>query len=76
MLQGTLIIVLFIIIAGLMITKKIPTLLALPLLAVGILTISGVPMVATDADGKAIGYLQTVIEAGSVRLAAAYIAVI
>lgn len=76
MLQGTLIIVLFMIIAGLMITKRIPTLLALPLLAVGILTISGVPMVAADADGKAIGYLQTVIEAGAIRMAAAYIAVI
>lgn len=76
MLQGILIIVLFIIIAGLMISKKIPTLLALPLLALGILIISGVPMMGKDADGKEIGYLQTVFEAGAVRMAAAYIAAI
>ena len=55
MLQGTLIIIAFVIIAALMMTKKIPTLLALPLMAVVICIIAGVPAVGVDADGKAIG---------------------
>ncbi len=76
MLQGSLIIILFLIIAGLMITKKIPTLLALPLLAVGVVVISGVPLMGVNEDGAQIGFLQTVIEAGSTRMAGAYIAVI
>lgn len=76
MLQGSLIIILFLIIAGLMITKKIPTLLALPLLAVGVVVVSGVPLIGVNEDGAQIGFLQTVIEAGSTRMAGAYIAVI
>lgn len=76
MLQGTLIIVAFVIIAGLMMTKKIPTLLALPLMAVVICVIAGVPAVGTNADGAAIGWLQTVVEAGTVRMGAAIMAVI
>ena len=43
MLQGSLIILAFVIIAALMMTKKIPTLLALPLMAVVICLIAGVP---------------------------------
>lgn len=43
MLQGILIIVVFLVIAALMMTKKIPTLLALPLMAVIICIIAGVP---------------------------------
>ncbi|NLW15374.1 MAG: C4-dicarboxylate ABC transporter [Erysipelothrix sp.] len=76
MLQGILIIVLFLIVAGMMITKKMPTLLALPLLAVGIAIIARVPMVGVDADGAAVGFLQTILEAGSTRMAGAYIAVV
>lgn len=76
MLQGTLIIVAFLIIAALMMTKKIPTLLALPLMAVVICVIAGVPAVGTDADGNAIGWLQTVFEAGTVRMGSAIMAVI
>jgi H+/gluconate symporter-like permease len=70
MLQGSLIIVIFLIIAALMITKKIPTLLALPLLAVAVCLVAGVPLM-----GKT-GFLQTVIEAGAIKMASAYIAVI
>lgn len=70
MLQGILIIIVFLIVAALMITKKIPTLLALPLLAVAICMIAGVPLA-----GKT-GFMQTVIEAGSIKMAAAIIAVI
>ena len=76
MLQGTLIIVAFVIIAALLMTKKIPTLLALPLMAVVICVIAGVPAVDTNADGAAIGWLQTVVEAGTVRMGAAIMAVI
>lgn len=76
MLQGTLIIVAFVIIAALLMTKKIPTLLALPLMAVVICVIAGVPAVGTNADGTAIGWLQTVLEAGTVRMGSAIMAVI
>lgn len=44
MLQGILIVVAFLVVAALMMTKKIPTLLALPLMAVVICIIAGVPM--------------------------------
>lgn len=76
MLQGIMIIILFLIIAGLMISKKMPTLIALPLLAIGIAIISGVPIIAKNAEGKNIGWLHTVIEAGSTRMSGAYISVI
>lgn len=76
MLQGSLIIVAFLIIAALMMMKKIPTLLALPLMAVVICIIAGVPAVGTNADGAAIGWLQTVLEAGTVRMGSAIMAVI
>lgn len=76
MVQGTLIILAFLVIAVLMMTKKIPTLLALPLMAVLICVIAGVPAVGQDADGNAIGWLQTVVEAGTVRMGSAIMAVI
>ena len=71
MLQGILIILAFVIIAALMMTKKIPTLLALPLMAVVICLIAGVPAIGVNADGVAIGWLQAVLEAGTVRMGAA-----
>lgn len=43
MLQGVLILVVFLVVAALMMTKKIPTLLALPLMAVLICVIAGCP---------------------------------
>ena len=61
MLQGILIIVVFLVIAALMMTKKIPTLLALPLMAVIICIIAGVPAVGTDAEGNAIGWWKTAL---------------
>ena len=76
MLQGSLIIVAFVIIAALMMTKKIPTLLALPLMAVVICIIAGVPAVGVDADGNSIGWLQTVVENGTVRMGSAIMAVV
>lgn len=76
MLQGSLIILAFLIIAALMMTKKIPTLLALPLMAVVICVIAGVPAIGTDAEGTEIGWLQTVLENGTVRMGSAIMAVI
>lgn len=76
MLQGSLIILAFVIIAALMMTKKIPTLLALPLMAVVICLIAGVPAVGQDADGVEIGWLSSVLEAGTVRMGSAIMAVI
>lgn len=76
MLQGTLIIIAFLIIAGLMMAKKLPTLLALPLLAVVICVIAGVPAVGVNGEGTQIGWLSTVLEAGTVRMGSAIMAVI
>ena len=76
MLQGSLIIVAFVVIAALMMTKKIPTLVALPLMAVVICIIAGVPAVGADAEGVQIGWLQTVLEAGTVRMGSAIMAVV
>lgn len=76
MFQGILIIVAFLAIAALMISKKIPTLLALPLLAVLICVIAGVPLTGTDAEDVPIGFLKTVLEDGAIRMASAYVAVI
>lgn len=74
--QGLLIIIVFLVIAALMMTKKIPTLLALPLMAIVICVIAGVPAVGVNEEGAAIGWLQTVLEAGTVRMSAAIMAVI
>ena len=75
MLQGILIVVAFLVVAALMMTKKIPTLLALPLMAVVICIIAGVPMFGKNADGAEIGWLTTVFEAGTVRMGSAIMAV-
>ena len=76
MLQGILIVVAFLVVAALMMTKKIPTLLALPLMAVVICIIAGVPMFGKNADGAEIGWLTTVFEAGTVRMGSAIMATI
>lgn len=68
MLQGILILLFMLIIMALMVTRKMPTVLALFVLTVGICLIGGVPAVAVDADGKAIGFLQVVMQAGAVKL--------
>ena len=76
MLQGILIVVAFLVVAALMMTKKIHTLLALPLMAVVICIIAGVPMFGKNADGAEIGWLTTVFEAGTVRMGSAIMATI
>lgn len=68
MLQGILILAFMLIIMVLMITRKMPTVLALFVLTIGICLIGGVPMTGVDADGNAVGFLQAVIQAGALRL--------
>lgn len=68
MVQGILILVFMLFIMGLMVTRKMPTVIALFVLTVGICLIGGVPAVGVDADGNAIGFLQGVIQAGSLKL--------
>ena len=68
MVQGILILVFMLAIMGLMVSRKMPTVLALFVLTIGICLIGGVPIVATDADGNAIGFLQAVMQAGATKL--------
>lgn len=74
MLKGILILVFFLGVTALVMTKKLPTLVALPMLAILICAVAGVPLVGTDAEGKEIGWLQTVFEAGTVRMASPIVA--
>jgi hypothetical protein len=74
MIQGIAIIVAFFILAVLMIRRTIPTFVALLLMAIVTCVVSGIPFVGKDADGREIGWLQTIIEAGSIRMAAAIVA--
>ena len=76
MFQGILIILVFLVLAVLMMTRKIPTYLAMILMAVIICIIAGIPMIGTDEKGAAIGWLQTILEAGSIRMASTIAAVV
>lgn len=75
MLTSILILLFFLVIALLMATRKIPTLVALPILAIGIALIAGVPLVLVK-DKQQLGILAHIIDGGSTRLAAAYSSVI
>lgn len=66
MLNGILIIVLFLVLAGLMFFRKIPTLLAIPVMAIVIGIISGVPLTGDE------GIMKMIIQDGATRLAVAY----
>ena len=68
MVQGILIIVFMLAIMALMVTRKIPTVVALIVLSIGICLIGGVPAVGVNADGAKIGFLDTVIVSGATKL--------
>jgi len=68
MLQGILILVFLLAMMALMIARKIPTVLSLFILAIGICVIAGIPPIGVNAEGEQIGFLQNVIQAGAVRL--------
>jgi H+/gluconate symporter-like permease len=76
MLQSVIVILFFALVVGLMVTRKLPALVALPLMAIGVCLIAGVPAFATGSEGTEIGFVKTVIEDGSVRLGATFMAVI
>lgn len=76
MFSAVLMILFFLALAVLMFMRKLPTLIALPVLAIGLALIAGVPMTGKSPDGKDIGLISNIIEAGAVRLASAYTAVI
>ena len=74
-LQVILILLTFVVITGLMIAKKLPTLIALPLLGIIIAVIAGVPFkTPLEEGGQTI--MGHVIGAGSARLATTMIATI
>lgn len=68
--------VLFLVVAVLMFLRKLPTLVALPVLAIGLALIAGVPLTGKTPEGEDIGLLTYIIEGGAIRLASAYAAVI
>jgi len=70
MLQGILIIVFMVIMMVLMVTRKVPTLIAVPVLAIGIAIIGGLPLHGEES------ILQTVIQDGSIKLASSYAGVL
>lgn len=69
MVQGILIIVFMIAIMALMVTRKMPMVVALIVLAIGICLIGGVPAIGVNADGQKIGFLDTVTVSGATKLA-------
>lgn len=76
MLQSILIVLFFGLIVGLMVSRKLPALVALPLMAVGVCLIAGVAPFSLGADGTEAGFVKTVIEDGAVRLAPTFMAVV
>jgi hypothetical protein len=65
----------FAIIAALMITKKIPTMVALPILAVSIAVVCGVPWVQyVNGKDAGTGIMKGIIEAGAIKMAGSYAA--
>jgi H+/gluconate symporter-like permease len=74
--QSIVILLFFAVVVGLMVSRRLPALVALPLMAVGVCLIAGVAPFATDAGGNEIGFVQTVIEDGAVRLSSTFMAVV
>lgn len=68
MTQGIFVIIFIVAIMALMVSRKMPTVLALFILTVGICLIAGVPAVATDADGASVGFMQVVLQSGALKL--------
>ncbi|MCL1799645.1 MAG: hypothetical protein FWG23_07925, partial [Eggerthellaceae bacterium] len=71
MVQAVFIIGFFLLIAALMITRKIPTFIAMIILGIGIALIAGVPLVGKNEEGTQIGVLHVVLETGVSRMGAA-----
>ncbi|GAB6991784.1 citrate transporter [Paenibacillus pini] len=67
--QAIAILVIFLIFIGLMMTRKLPTILALPAMAILFALIAGVPWMSSDPEATTIA--KTVLAAGSMRLSGA-----
>lgn len=76
MIQAIAIVLVFLVIVVLMISRKLPTMLALPILAIAIALIAGIPFFEMDENNVDTGILVQVIEGGTTRLATSYVAVI
>ncbi len=57
----------------LMVTRKMPTVIALLVLAIGVCIIAGIPFVGKDAEGKEIGFFSNVLVPGATDLAANFV---
>lgn len=68
MIKGIILIAFMVVIMVLMVTRKVPTLIAIPILAIGIAVIAGVPLTGEES------IISTVIQSGAVKLAGSYTA--
>ena len=73
MVSGIIILAFMLLIMVLMVTRKMPTVIALLVLTIGICLIAGIPFVGKDADGASIGWFDTVLVTGATKLAANYV---
>lgn len=73
MLTGILILAFMLLIMVLMVTRKMPTVIALLVLAIGMCMIAGIPFMGKDADGNAIGFFDNVIVSGATGLASNFV---
>lgn len=71
MVVGIIVCIIFAIVAALMMTKKLPALLAMPVLAVAIAAVAGMPLMSGEEN-----IFTTVLTGGSVKLASSFVAVI
>lgn len=60
MIKGIILIAFMVVIMVLMVTRKVPTLIAIPILAIGIAVIAGVPLTGEES------IISTVIQSGAV----------
>lgn len=63
------ILLVFFILVGLMMTRKVPTIIALPIMAITISLIAGITLISNDAEQFTV--VKDVLEAGSMRMATA-----
>ena len=75
MVSGILVLIIFIVVAALMISKKLPTMVALPILAIAIAFACGVPWVEmVDGADAGTGIMKGIIEGGAIKMANSYAA--
>lgn len=73
MLTGILILAFMLLIMVLMVTRKMPTVIALLVLAIGMCVIAGIPFMGTNDEGAKIGFFDNVLVSGATGLAANFV---